>query len=258
MANENERKHDPAENRREEMGHRWDAAKTGGDEKNVGQTGGAVSGNSVGTNAPIGGSASFLSGEDQQDRDERTSPESAEGQFAEQGSAAMGRAMDGGPQGTGSTGAVLPGGADSEFARTSGGQTMGMTEPSGQGGSSASGQAEPNQVLTGDQGGSGTLAGQPQSGTSAMAANNSRADLGAAGVGPNGQQSSGIESGGTPGAFVGREQPDSGDYVQQGRDQPNQGGFADQGRGAPEGSGPEGSSERKANSDTDIEGSSRR
>ena len=198
MANENERKHDPAENRREEMGHRWDDAKTGGGEKNVGQTGGSVGGSSAGTNAPVGGSASFLAGENQ------------------------------------STGSE-----------------------SGQGGASATGQAEPNQVLTGDGGGDSNFGGRTGSGTSAMAANNSRADLGAAGVGPNGQQS-GIESGGTPGAFVGSEQQDSGDYVQDRSDEPNQGGFAEQGRGAPEGSGPEGSGERQANADTDVEGSSKR
>jgi hypothetical protein len=35
----------------------------------------------------------------------------------------MGEALGGGPEGTGSTGAELPGGAESEFARTTGGQT---------------------------------------------------------------------------------------------------------------------------------------
>lgn len=159
MANENERKHDPAENRERETGHRFDDAKTGGGEKNVGQAGTAA-------------------------------------------------------------------------------------EP----------QSGTSDVLTGDGQSDDNFGGRTGSGTSAMAANNSSADLGASG--PAG--SAGIESGGTPGAFVGTEQQDSGDYLQQDRqDQSNQGGFAEQGRGAPEGSGPEGSNERKANRDSDIEGSSR-
>lgn len=48
------------------------------------------------------------------------------GEFARQGEAALPNALDGGPEGTGSTGAELAGGAQSEFARTSGGQTGGM------------------------------------------------------------------------------------------------------------------------------------
>lgn len=51
----------------------------------------------------------------------------AEGEFAHQGDAIVGGAMGGGPDGTGNTGAELPGGAQSEFARTSGGQTEGVT-----------------------------------------------------------------------------------------------------------------------------------
>jgi hypothetical protein len=51
-----------------------------------------------------------------------------EGEFAQQGEAAMGRAMGGGPDGTGNTGAELPGGAQSEFARTTGGQTGGLNQ----------------------------------------------------------------------------------------------------------------------------------
>lgn len=54
------------------------------------------------------------------------------GEFAHQGEAAMPNALDGGPDGTGNTGAELPGGATSEFARTSGGQTGGMhADPGG-------------------------------------------------------------------------------------------------------------------------------
>ncbi|HWI77344.1 MAG TPA: hypothetical protein VNS53_09730 [Sphingomicrobium sp.] len=51
----------------------------------------------------------------------------AEGEFAHQGEAALGGAMGGGPDGTGNTGAELPGGAQSEFTRTSDGQTEGVT-----------------------------------------------------------------------------------------------------------------------------------
>jgi len=49
----------------------------------------------------------------------------AKGEFAHQGDAVMGGAMGGGPDGTGNTGAELPGGAVSEFARTTGGHTHG-------------------------------------------------------------------------------------------------------------------------------------
>jgi hypothetical protein len=51
----------------------------------------------------------------------------AEGEFAHQGEAVLGSAMGGGPEGTGNTGAELPGGAQSEFARSGGGQTEGVT-----------------------------------------------------------------------------------------------------------------------------------
>ena len=51
----------------------------------------------------------------------------AVGEFAHQGEAVMGGSMGGGPDGTGNTGAELPGGATSEFARTCGGQTEGVT-----------------------------------------------------------------------------------------------------------------------------------
>jgi hypothetical protein len=64
MGNESERKHDPAENRAKEMGHRWDEVKTGGDEQNVGQTGEAgFGGQTAGSGGVIGGSTDFLSGE---------------------------------------------------------------------------------------------------------------------------------------------------------------------------------------------------
>jgi hypothetical protein len=62
MGNENERKHDPAENRREWLGHEFDEAKTGGSETNVGQTGAAAGtgGMSTGSGGVIGGSSDFL------------------------------------------------------------------------------------------------------------------------------------------------------------------------------------------------------
>ena len=124
MGNENERKHDPAENRENRRGGGPDQAKTGGGETNVGLTGstaGAAGGQSAGSGGAIGGSAEFVSGEQA-------------------------------PQ----------------AQTSSGGQTAGQ---------------DANQVLVGDQEDSGTFSGQPQSGTSAMAANSSRADLGASGAG---------------------------------------------------------------------------
>ena len=58
------------------------------------------------------GSSSMPGGENQ-----------AQGIFAHEGEGVTGEALGGGPLGTGNTGAELPGGAQSEFARTSGGQT---------------------------------------------------------------------------------------------------------------------------------------
>ena len=49
----------------------------------------------------------------------------AEGIFGNDGEGVTGEALGGGPLGTGNTGAELPAGAQSEFARTSGGQTGG-------------------------------------------------------------------------------------------------------------------------------------
>jgi hypothetical protein len=63
MGNENERKHDPAENRQEWMGGGPDVAKKGGgDESNVGLTGpaGGEGGMGAGSGGVIGGSADFL------------------------------------------------------------------------------------------------------------------------------------------------------------------------------------------------------
>ncbi|HEX8412451.1 MAG TPA: hypothetical protein VF637_00995 [Sphingomicrobium sp.] len=63
MGNENERKHDPAENRQEWMGGGPDTAKKGGgNESNVGLTGpsGGEGGMGAGSGGVIGGSADFL------------------------------------------------------------------------------------------------------------------------------------------------------------------------------------------------------
>ena len=234
MGNENERKRDPAENRKNEMGHQWDEVKTGGNERNVGLTGDAgfgpggagVGSSSVGTPGIIGGSAEFLSGESRQ--------QSAEGSGA----------------------------AD---------QSIG---------------SETKQVLTGDQGGDDSFGGQAGSGTSAIAANNSSDDLGAAGAGPGGGKNPSDEGaeepatgpggqseiggasdlgGGETGLGSGRGSIASGgdessDYLE--GDGNPQAGFAERGRGAPEGTQPggvEGSGkERTANRDTDIEGNSTR
>ena len=232
MGNENERKRDPAENRENEMGHRWDEVKTGGSERNVGLTGDAGFGpggagvGSTGSGGTIGGSAEFLSGE----RREQS-----------------GYGSQGGP--AGSTDSGIDSGA--------------------------------KQVLTGDQEGDDNFGGRTGSGTSAMAANNSRDDLGASGAGSPGRQSGdsddpsigpggqseiggasdlgGGETGqGSGEGFIGSQADnDSGDYLQ--NDGNPKGGFAEQGRGAPDRdrpAGPEGTGERTANRDSDIEGGS--
>ena len=221
MGNENERKRDPAENRETRRGGGPDEAKTGGDEKNVGLTGttaGAAGGQSAGSGGAVGGSAEFLSGEE---------------------------------------------GQQPEAAASSG-------ERTGQ---------DTSHVLTGDQENSGMFSGQPQSGTSAIAGNSSRADLGASGAGSPGSQGTDDEPRVAPGGqseiggasdlgggetgegsgFIGSgSDEDSSDYLREDGN-PDEG-FAEQGRGAPaEGppDGPEGSGERTANRDSDIEGSSR-
>ena len=76
------------------------------------------------------GSASMPGGQDE-----------AEGIFAHDGEGVTGEALGGGPLGTGNTGAELPGGAQSEFARASGGQTDGLTGEMVSGTSGASGSA---------------------------------------------------------------------------------------------------------------------
>ena len=239
MGNENERKRDPSENRENRQGHEWDEVKTGGDERNVGLTGdrgfggGGVHGSSPGTGGVIGGSPAFLSGED-----------SASG-----GGQQSGYGSQGGPAGSTDPGIDEVG-------------------------------SETKQVLTGDQSGGTTFGGQTGSGTSAIAANNSSGDLGAGGppggadrndedeprIGPGGQSEiggasdlGGGETGqGDGGGFIGsRGDEDGSDYLQ--KDGNPQAGFAERGRGAPDGSqpeGPEGTGERTANRDSDIEGSS--
>lgn len=230
MGNENERKRDPAENRENRMGGGPDEAKTGGDEKNVGltgTTGGAAGGPSVGSGGAIGGSSGFLSGESE----ERAS-------------------------------------SDAQGGSTTDDQEIGSGT---------------KQVLTGETGNE-MFSGQPQSGTSFIAGNNSRADLGASGAGspesqpssesdepqiaPGGQSEIGGASdlgggetglGDHPGFIGSNSGDDGGDYLRE--DGNPDSGFAEQGRGAPDGSepiGPEGTPERTANRDSDIEGSSKR
>lgn len=76
------------------------------------------------------------------------------GEFAHQGEAALPNALDGGPEGTGNTGAELPGGAQSEFARTSGGQTGGMQNLPG-----GAAQGAPSGVAGQSVGSVGTIGG---------------------------------------------------------------------------------------------------
>jgi hypothetical protein len=77
----------------------------------------------------------------------------------------MGGAMGGGPDGTGNTGAELPGGAQSEFARTTGGQTEGVTAaPSFGNPATGAGGAQPGGTDRG--GGGGSMSGTTGSMTS--------------------------------------------------------------------------------------------
>ena len=70
-----------------------------------------------------------------------------------------GEALGGGPLGTGNTGAELPGGAQSEFARTTGGQTDGLTTGTSGSAGSASGGAGGQSI-----GSVGTMGGTESSG----------------------------------------------------------------------------------------------
>lgn len=237
MGNENERKRDPAENRENRMGHKFDDVKTGGDEKTVGLTGDTAGGGgagSVGSGGAIGGSETFATGDKS-----------------------------------------APGGGQ-QAGHGSNGEPTASTDPA----AGSEDQSQTKQVLTGDQGGDDNFSGQPQGGTSAIAANNSRDDLGASGAGSPGKQGSGSkeepeigpggqseiggasdlgggETGKGSGGFIGSDGEESDDYLE--RDGNPKGGFAERGRGAPEGSQPggiEGDRERTANRDSDIEGSS--
>lgn len=196
MANENERKHDPAENRQAEAGHPFDDAKTGGGERTVGLTG-------------------------------------------DQGGTPTGQGAGSGGQMGGQAGQQSPGGAQQSMGESS----SDRHDPSAD-----------NQVLTGDQPGADTFSGQPQSGTSTLAANRSRDDLGASGAGaPDTGENDG---GSSSDAFIAGKSDDSGDYLQ--KDGNPKGGFAEDGQGAPTGSGPEGTPDRSANDDSDVEGGSSR
>jgi hypothetical protein len=83
----------------------------------------------------------------------------AEGIFAHNGEGVTGEALGGGPLGTGNTGAELPNGAQSEFARTTGGQTDGLTTGTSGAAGSASGGAGDQSV-----GSVGTIGGTESSG----------------------------------------------------------------------------------------------
>lgn len=104
----------------------------------------------------------------------------AEGEFAHQGEAALGGAMGGGPDGTGNTGGELPGGADSEFARTTGGQTQGVTAaPSF--GNPATGAGGAQGGGTDRSGGGGSMSGTTGSMTSGSAGGQSVGTVGTVG-----------------------------------------------------------------------------
>jgi hypothetical protein len=79
----------------------------------------------------------------------------AEGIFAHDGEGVTGEALGGGPDGTGNTGAELPNGAQSEFARTTGGETDGLTTgTSGAAGSASGGSGGQSVGSVGTIGGS--------------------------------------------------------------------------------------------------------
>lgn len=85
MGNENERKRNPARDRKERIGHKWDDAKTGGREQTVGQTndrgfgkGGGPDSNSVGTVGVIGGSPDFLT-DGEEATGQETAPDTSKG-----------------------------------------------------------------------------------------------------------------------------------------------------------------------------------
>jgi hypothetical protein len=104
----------------------------------------------------------------------------AKGEFAHQGDAVMGGAMGGGPDGTGNTGAELPGGAVSEFARTTGGQTEGITAaPSFGNPETGAGGAQPGATNRG--GGGGSMSGTTGSMTSGSVGGQSVGTVGSAG-----------------------------------------------------------------------------
>jgi hypothetical protein len=104
----------------------------------------------------------------------------AEGEFAHQGEAALGGAMGGGPNGTGNTGAELPGGAQSEFTRTSGGQTEGVTAATSFGNPATSaGGAQGGGTDRG--GGGGSMSGTTGSMTSGSVSGQDVGSLGAIG-----------------------------------------------------------------------------
>jgi hypothetical protein len=133
VGNENERKHNPAENRQNQMGGGPDDAKTGGDESNVGlanDAGGAARGMGVGTTGVIGGSADFLA-----DTEASAQSQPTTGQQSQQGE--LGQQQAGQGHGTFGAAANMTGqsgqiGGDSSFGGQSGSGTSAIGGNSGQ------------------------------------------------------------------------------------------------------------------------------
>lgn len=178
MGNENERKHDPAENRQNRMGGGPDDAKTGGDESNVGlagDAGGAARGMGVGTTGIIGGSADFLA-------DTESSAESrpAIGQQSQQNE--FGQQQSGQGQGSFGTAANMTGqsgqiGGDSSFGGQSGSGTSAIGGNSGQSDLGSAGVGS---------GGGQSSSGETVSGTGGSSTDSSGEDSGDD-IGPGGQ-----------------------------------------------------------------------
>jgi hypothetical protein len=94
----------------------------------------------------------------------------AEGIFAHDGEGVTGEALGGGPLGTGNTGAELSNGTQSEFARTTGGETDGLTTGTSGSAGSGSGGAGGQSV-----GSVGTIGGTGGTESSGMASHTSGA-----------------------------------------------------------------------------------
>jgi hypothetical protein len=210
MGNENERKHDPAENRQNQMGGGPDDAKTGGDESNVGlrnDVGGGARGMGVGSAGVIGGSADFLTDTDATAENQPTSgQQSQQNEFGERQVGQGHRTFGAAENMTGQSGQI---GGDSSFGGQSGSGTSAIAGNSGQ---SDLGSA-----------GIGSGGGQSSSGEATTGSGDSGTDTGDD-IGPGGQSEIGGASdlgGGETGlgsGFVSSQDDSSGDYLQQGSD----------------------------------------